>query len=68
MYVPEHYGRLTDEMERRLLMEAIEEQMRPRPVRAIRAVLHKFLVKDCLLRLFDVTPLGASLVGPSNAR
>lgn len=45
MYIPEHYDRLTDEMERRLLMEAIEEQMRPRPVRAIRAVLHKLVAK-----------------------
>lgn len=45
MHSFEQHDRLTDEMERRLMMEAIEDQMRPRPIRALRAALHKLVVR-----------------------
>jgi len=40
-----HYPRqmLTDELERQLMQEAIEQQFRPHPLRALRRVLGQFL-------------------------
>ncbi len=39
--VEHDYYRLTDELERRLMLEAIEEQFRPRPLRALGRGLRK---------------------------
>lgn len=36
--------RLTDELERQLMMQAIEEQFRPRPLRALKRLLAKLKV------------------------
>jgi hypothetical protein len=36
--------RLTDELERQLMMQAIEEQFRPRPLRALKRLLGKLKV------------------------
>lgn len=39
--VQHNYTRLTDELERRLMLEAIEEQFRPHPLRALARGIHK---------------------------
>jgi hypothetical protein len=38
-----NYIRLTDELERQLMRQAIEEQFRPRPLRALRNLLGRMI-------------------------
>lgn len=41
MIYPNEYPRLTDELERELMLQAMEEQFRPQPMRALAEGLRK---------------------------
>jgi len=42
-YLPYYRQHLTDDMERRLLLQAIETQFRPHPLRALGKALRQFI-------------------------
>lgn len=52
--------RLTDELERQLMMQAIEEQFRPRPLRALKRLLGKFKVAAPQTRTVHTGELASS--------